>query len=361
MWSNGADTNEDGEPILLLQPITSSKHKKKKCNPSPSSSHIGGSPCFYSNDVSPLKVAESIICTVCNEPMHLLLQLNAPLDDLERTLYVFGCNRPSCHVSAEDSEDCGGGNRFRINFDRLAAIRCFRSQQPFVKSGQKQQVEINSESTPVSEKLEDNDWGNDNDWGTDDPNDDNDWGAASTTVAASNEVSMDDLEAMLSKAELQSKASTGAQPSKSIQSKASTSNNATNVADDIVPSFQRYNLEMFNEPPSTKLVHSDEDDDDDDDEMVSDNNIDSSKVNQMLSKYLDMEEDEEILSALKGSGGTQSAGGTAPRGGAGVDVGERYERLPPEERAFLAFSKRLKRAPLQVVRYAYGGVPLWSM
>lgn len=106
MWSNGGDTNEHGEPILLLQPITKNKHKKK-CNLSPSSSHIGGLPCFYSSDISP-KSTDTIICTLCNEPMYLLLQLNAPLDDLERTLYVFGCNRPSCHVVADKVEDCNG-------------------------------------------------------------------------------------------------------------------------------------------------------------------------------------------------------------------------------------------------------------
>jgi hypothetical protein len=68
-----------------------------------------------------------------------------------------------------------------------------------------------------------------------------------------------------------------------------------------------------------------------------------------------MEDDEEILLALKGGKKINSGGNF---GGSG---GERYERLPLEERALLAFSTLLKRSPGQVARYAYGGVPLWSM
>jgi hypothetical protein len=112
---------------------------------------------------------------------------------------------------------------------------------------------------------------------------------------------------------------------------------------------------MFDEPPAPRKSRVDDvEDDDNDDVYVDSNNIDSTKVNQMLSRYLEMEDDEEILSALRGDGIINSPG----KGGGG---GERYERLPPEERAFMAFSKRLKRAPKQVVRYAYGGIPLWSM
>jgi pre-rRNA-processing protein TSR4 len=70
-----------------------------------------------------------------------------------------------------------------------------------------------------------------------------------------------------------------------------------------------------------------------------------------------MEDDEEIVSALKG--GKNPAINAACDGVSGG--GERYERLKPEERAFLTFSKRLRRAPEQVCRYAYGGEPLWSI
>ena len=72
------------------------------------------------------------------------------------------------------------------------------------------------------------------------------------------------------------------------------------------------------------------------------------------------EEDEEILSALNG-GHLASNKDLSHVAGKGSSGGERYERLSPEERAFLAFSNRLKRAPRQVVRYAYGGFPLWSV
>ena len=74
----------------------------------------------------------------------------------------------------------------------------------------------------------------------------------------------------------------------------------------------------------------------------------------MLPRYLDVEDDEVILSALRG-------GSIASNNDNSREGGERYERLPPEERAFLSFTRRLKRAPGQVARYAYGGSPMWSV
>ena len=81
----------------------------------------------------------------------------------------------------------------------------------------------------------------------------------------------------------------------------------------------------------------------------------------MLSRYLDVEDDEEILSALRGGTGAGGNRDGSCGGGSGGGGGERYERLPPEERAFLSFTRRLRRVPGQVARYAYGGVPLWSV
>jgi hypothetical protein len=215
------------------------------------------------------------------------------------------------------------------------------------------------EATPINKQ--DNDWGNDdNDWG-ESASDDDDWGIGSKSKSNTNEVSIDDLEAMISKCEMQS-TNVSAQP-KSGKAKTDSNDNTkpNNVIEENVPSFQRFNLEMFDEPPylNSKNDNSniDDQDGDEEDDYVNSNNIDSSKVNQMLSRYLETEEDEEILSALRG-GSLSKEKAISGKGGGG---GERYERLPPEERAFLAFSKRLKRAPLQVVRYAYNGVPLWSM
>ena len=67
----------------------------------------------------------------------------------------------------------------------------------------------------------------------------------------------------------------------------------------------------------------------------------------MLARYMAEEDDPEILQALKGV----SVGGG----------GEEDERLSVEDRVLLGFQDRLKRAPRQVVRYARGGIPLWSI
>ena len=343
MWSGGKDRNELGESVLLLQPVTSSKQKSKKSAHLPTSSHIGGLPHFYNEDLL-LRDKISTTCSVCNESMHFLLQLNAPLDDLDRTLYVFACNRPSCYSPKE--------GKFWINSNR-APVRCFRSQQSQVA------VSKPTKTTQVSTVLEDNDWGDDNDWGQS-GSDDDDWGACGSAKSNTNDVSMDDLEAMISKCEMKSKEmNTKSKSNEKGQVSANTSN--TSFTTQNVRTFKQYNLEMFDEPSNSRIdnvISESLEEDEEDDDFGNSNNIDSSKVNKMLSSYLAMEDDEEIINALKNDGNEISGKGNADKGSGG---GERYERLPPEERAFLAFSKRLRRAPLQVARYAYGGVPLWSM
>ena len=111
----------------------------------------------------------------------------------------------------------------------------------------------------------------------------------------------------------------------------------------------------MNEPSIRRRKGGGADSDDDEDGVDGSGNIDASKVEQMLSRYLDVEDDEAILSALRG-GSIASNNDNYCEGG-----GERYERLPPKERAFLSFTRRLKRAPGQVARYAYGGSPMWSV
>jgi len=304
--------------------------------------------------------------------MYLLLQLHAPLDAVDRTLYLFGCNNASCH-SGESGEMGDGTNINRFNScignEMGGEMRCVRSQQQWKNSKTTSEMPMASSANDFESPketpgniLEENDWGVDDgsDWGDDG---DDDWGggAAKNTKDNTN-ISMDDLETMLTNCEmhsaskepesapsikLQSTSTSGTSKARNVNS--NTSGNPS--SHDIPPSFEHHDLEMIDEPP-TGRGNDDSDEDDDDDA-----GIDASKVDQMLSRYLDTEDDEEILSCLKGGGKSSSGGNNDGKGGGG----ERYERLPPEERAFLAFSKRLKRVPGQVARYAYGGVPLWSI
>eukprot|EP00578_Thalassiosira_sp_NH16_P005480 CAMPEP_0181134386 /NCGR_PEP_ID=MMETSP1071-20121207/32061_1 /TAXON_ID=35127 /ORGANISM="Thalassiosira sp., Strain NH16" /LENGTH=359 /DNA_ID=CAMNT_0023220903 /DNA_START=403 /DNA_END=1485 /DNA_ORIENTATION=- len=207
--------------------------------------------------------------------------------------------------------------------------------------------------------LEDNAWGVDNDG--DDWGDEEDWGGNEASNSSDNKtISVDDLEAMIANCEMHASRVTEVLPAaKKLQSispalakdSISQNKNIESCANDLPPSFQHHDLEMVNEPPTGAGI----DDSDDEDGEIG---CDSSKVDQMLSRYLDMEEDKEILSALNSC---NKGGDISINNNGGGDGGERYERLPPEERAFLAFSKRLKRTPMQVARYAYGGVPLWSV
>mmetsp|Transcript_20386 Transcript_20386/g.42755 ORF Transcript_20386/g.42755 Transcript_20386/m.42755 type:complete len:501 (-) Transcript_20386:114-1616(-) len=361
MWFGGQDTNQDGDPILLLKPkLRPSKSPAK----SPSSSHIGGLPVFHEADAEMEYSFENPHCEKCRQIMPLLIQLHAPLDELDRTLYVFGCNRLSCHTfESGDINEGGGGvghensrGKFRPCFGGISgsnSIRCLRSQKVWQESIGKvtsENYNIDDEK-PTKSNLDDNDWGDDGSdgWGKD-CNDDGDWGAGADTTNEV-DVSIDDLEAMISKCEMQTNASCNKPPKSSFAKKDQCANvlQSTKVR---IPAFPMYELEMINEPPSTNQSNRFDGDDDDDDNDESCDNID---VNNLLSRYMAMEDDEEILSALKG--GAKNYSGQSNGGSGG---GEKYERLPAHERAFLAFSSRVKRAPRQVARYAYGGVPLWS-
>ena len=407
MWSGGQETNEHGESVLLLQPSidtnsssrrrTKSKSSAKTKSNNPSSSHIGGHPIYHQNDSikSGLVVdCEEPKCTKCKKSMYLLLQLHAPLDKVDRTLYVFGCNNASCYNAEEDSNNSSEVSRFYSCLGSNAScgggggvIRCIRSQQTWksdaknVSSSDITPDEIanpkkDATKSASNNKLESNDWGidddnNDSDGGWGDDSDD-DWGgggeANNKGTDEGTNITMDDLESMLDQCEVKQANKMETDPKLQSPSKISTADNNTVIGESSSakginkssPAFDQYQLDMFNEP-TTGREGVDSDDEDD-----ADNNGDVSKVDQMLSRYLDMEQDEEIISALKGGnnkGGASSSGGdnTGKGGGGGGGGGEKYERLPPEERAFQTFATRLKRSPGQVARYAYGGEPLWSI
>ena len=358
MWSGGKETNEHGESVLLLQPVG----KRRKAATSASSSYIGGLPVYFNDEHQSLLNDDSLKsfnpkCCKCDEQMYLLLQLNAPVDDLDRTMYVFSCNNPSCHLIEEKYGDEIAKARFRPNFGgtRGGSVRCFRSQQ--LKHQQKQRIQ--KETPPPEAKVQKSQSLADNDWGMDfdcDSDDDNGWGdnfeADSKT---DNTISMNDLERMLVDCEMQSTQAAKVS-AKSSAPEAKKDEQAKEMQSAISgPSFEHLDLEMIDEPVGKALNDSSDDENDEDD--LGANNVDSSKVDSMLSRYLEMEDDEDIIAALKGGSNATSSTNV---GGSGSG-GEKYERLKPEEKAFMLFSKRLRRAPEQVCRYAYGGEPLWSI
>lgn len=120
--------------------------------------------------------------------------------------------------------------------------------------------------------------------------------------------------------------------------------------------FPSFELHSLREPPAPFLRCSGDDDDDNVGIGIGGRGSDDRKIQHMLARYMAMEEDEDILAALRGGSATGSNGNAHAGGG-----GERDERLSAADRALWTFTDRLKRAPRQVLRYAHGGVPLWSV
>ena len=320
MWSNGRDTSEDGESILLLLPtVGKNKRSAKNTNSSSSSSHIGGQPTYHNDDTP----NNNIKCTNCNELMYLLLQLHAPIDEFDRTLYVFGCNNSSCYSSSirEGKAELDGDASSTIDGFKpcigVGPLCCFRSQKSWTKTPANTtatsvtQAPSSRSATATAKK---NDWGMDDDddddgsdgWGDNDGNDD-DWGVPDgNTDSTDKDISMNDLENMLTKCEMQyttSKSKTVQHQQQEVTKEVTKKGDIkSNINDSVTaPSFDHHNLDMVNEPPQTgKANHSDEEEEDDDDDYGS-SDITSSKVDDMVARYLDtIEDNEEIISALKG-------------------------------------------------------------
>lgn len=312
MWQDGQDLNEDGIPVRLYQPILYSKRTDTQ---KATVSHIGGSPTYFASDSFVTKDVPH--CTACDEEMNLLLQLYNP--ELDRTLYVFGCNRGACVASAFSKESqfsMGGGGRFVC-----------RHSQPSVDSTiEKEKAEdaLPAASTGASP------WGAEENEQVQNDDDDDDW-----NVTDAHDDNIDDVEAMVAAMEMKGLV-TKAEKTKPVR--------ATKQSTDHNTMFACFEIHGLQEPASLRKS----DDMDEDDVGIMGGSADDKKIQQMLARYMMEEEDPDILAAIQGAG--SSGGGR-----------EKDEQLPAEDRAMLAFTDRVKRSPRQIVRYAPGGVPLWSV
>jgi hypothetical protein len=171
----------------------------------------------------------------------------------------------------------------------------------------------------------------------DDDADNDDWGVEDS----SQNDGMDELESKLAAME---SSSSSAPSKKTAASKKKHKKPPTH-------SFPCYELHSLQEPQARRFEGMD-----DDDVGVSSAGSDDEKIRQMLARYMAEEEDEGILAVLRGSADVSSGGVGGDNSGR-----ERDERLSAEDRALLTYTDRLKRSPHQVLRYAYGGIPMWSM
>ena len=313
MWQDGQDTNEEGVPVRLYQPILYSG----RAAAAPTVSHVGGLPSYFPTD-SVVNV-DTPQCSSCKQNMYLLLQLYSP--ETERTLYVFGCNGGSCVASAfvrSSQFSLGGGGRFV----------CRRSQPDkslkAIDDGMDSSKEAQAAESP---------------WGSHEKSDnaENDW-----DVTVGDDDNIEDLEAMVTAMEMEGSRAKVERAKPTLPApKSKTAPEAPSSLS--TPSFPSFEIHSLQEPPARNS----DDMDEDDVGMMEDSDA---KIQQMLARYMAEEEDADIIAAIQGSTGYASGA-----------RGEKDERLPPEDRAMLAFTDRVKRAPRQVVRYAQGGVPLWSV
>ena len=299
MWNSDDEINEYGEPIHLY---VAAKGPPRKANTGTVESHIGG----LAHEL------DTPQCGVCQDAQKLLVQLRLPNlmtkdgGKVDRMIYVFGCSRATCFEKLQFSEG--------FALVKSEVMSCQVIETPVATLQQKCLPAAPAKSSwYVDGSQEEED-------------DDNDWTGDS--------LGMESLEQAVSA--MEDKLKSGALTKKSKKSDWKPAPKRDASAGNMFPCFL---LTKQLEPPSSNPVF------EDDDVGLS---TDDDKIRNMLARYMAEEEDENILAALRGTG-------------MGGDIGEEDERLPEESRLFRGFQDRLHRVPRQVVRYARGGTPLWSI
>ena len=349
MWSGGDDYNEQGEAVRLYQPIL---YGRKALQDDITCSYVGGRASATDNtsDTTP-------ICTLCKEPLLLLTQLHVPKfrmqpspsstttsgDEVDRTLQVFACNQAAC-INKLFVE----GNKL---VDGSGIVICRRTIVDAAVKNKSKRMGSCSHSAGVATTVE----SSSSDWAVEEPKTAatdgvNDWADGNDNGEWGNSNDMQDLEAKFvametAKESVRGKTASATPMAQTQQSGVSTADMTVENAKQQPPSFPCFLLHSLQEPAAARLPGADDDD-------VGITGSDD-KIQQMLARYMSEEDDEDILAALQGSVGGGKSGSS---GGA-----EKDERLSANERAMLTFSDRMKRCPRQVLRYAYGGEPLWSM
>ena len=319
--SSTKNGSNDTEPVLLMSPKGIDADGQKA---SPKDCSIGGIPSYFT-----LENYRNPTCGICDRSMYLLAQVYAPLDGLERTLYVFGCNQGEC------------SNKF-------GSFKCIRDQYEVNEELLEEKMEaLKEEPVKVSLCFDDNSWGDEDSWGDNDFDDDNE--GNDTT---------DDFEAILraneqklEKCQLSSnKGKNTTENSTFLQSCNMQKKQYLGLVDDKAAFLPRRLLELHDEP----FYRIDEEDDD----QVGTRSSSDDKTIDKLNKYLREEEDSSIQALI-----SQSIEKRTNRSTSSCDQasnGEQDERLPKSMSSFLDFTERIKFSPDQVIRYAYGGEPLLS-
>jgi hypothetical protein len=277
----------------------------------------------------------------------------APMHEvaLDRSLYVLACNKYSCWRSLFQQQQ----QRFHLGGDGV--VICIRSQQLISAA-----TSCRHDATSVSNGKTTKKKAMTQEW-------------SEVTAKAVADISsgddMEHLEQLIAALEAKeakprytnhpTQNHTASQPKKmKPRPKDSHNNNITEYNNQCVyanHTFAKIILQTVEEPPGI------------DDTLIGDDHDDhlglsympDDGIQTMLSKYLEQEEDEDIKSILTNQTGTNHISIQIHQNGGKDNGTEAYEHLDSEQRAFFTFLHRIRRAPSQSIRYAYGACPLWSM
>ena len=256
-------------------------------------------------------------CDICQKPMYLLVQLRIKPGDGEaekndRFVCLFACPKEECFGQLQFDKGFSSGGQ--------GLVKCMVRSVPVENSAEVSKSAAQLPVAPIKASW----YSDDNDWGM---NDDDNSNALEEAVAAMEQnLDADGALASLKK-----------QSNKPSKSREKPINNET-----LQSGFGCYILTEQNEPlPARPMLEEDDVGIGESDE----------KIRNMLARYMAEEEDEDILAALQGT----------ELGGGGGGKGEEDERLSEEDRTLRGFQDRLRRVPRQVLRYALGGMPLWSV
>lgn len=245
-------------------------------------------------------------CPLCQQTLMTLLQLHIPAS--ERSLRVEACNSARCFRQLFD-----GTSKFHLGGSGVVLCERIRADESLSLTP-KQETVVKSNVGNKTKAVDD--WGVSTDGDSDD---------------------LDDLEAKL--AAMESSAPRYAQGSKKAKSSSRPTPRKNESSVWVLPIMPLHSIQE----PVARNVSKDPRD-------VGLHGTSNRKIEEMLARYLENEEDQDIVEMLQGSGSDGGASGQEPD-----------QDLTEDEMALLRFSDRIKRCPRQVLRYARGGEPLWSM
>ncbi|TYZ63034.1 hypothetical protein PybrP1_004028 [[Pythium] brassicae (nom. inval.)] len=292
----------DDERAVLLGTV---QERQAVDDRAPTACKAGGTPAWY-NPSTPPPQAEKLACPRCRKALFLVAQVYAPVE-VDRSLYVFGCNSVECTETPDPS---------RSTWD-------------------------------AADDSDSSDWGDNSDDGNEDGN------PFASASAADDVIDLEKL--LLQRDDAMFAATTTAATASKKPKQPSGAGSAPHTSSAMTPSsfgnvFPARPIEVIDEPFE---------------DFVSEH--DYSHENALLADYMKQEEEDKstdvgdlrklLSSAKKGKAGAGSGGGRA----SASSSGESYEKTPAQQRHFLRFQKRISRCPLQCLRYDYGGEPLWPV